>query len=271
MIVMILITLYAVIAGLFSGWRTLVRNRRALPTDNSKLESDGGIELSWQVAPSPAFRVDPLVFASLSLHGAAILALGVAEFWVTQAVWGQKDNWFLRGRDALALFLMLSLLILSWDFIGHILAQPLVGWLKVPANFAVGPGGLYYGGFLRTWGHFSHYSRDPVHHEIHLHAASCPGLATFSLNLPDRAGYERLVRLMPGYLPAEPPPVGVPGMVSRWTFFTLLMLTVLPFLLVGIWLVNGSAGGPTVLDALYFGLASFAATRLGGKVIRKYT
>ena len=31
MIVITLITLYAVIAGLFSGWRTLVRNRRAFP------------------------------------------------------------------------------------------------------------------------------------------------------------------------------------------------------------------------------------------------
>lgn len=272
--IIILLTLYAVVAGLVSGWRTLVRNRRAVPGDRAaalslqegQVEQDSGIELSWQVTPSPAFRVDPLVFISLTLHGAAVVALGALGFWVTLQVWGQKANWFLRGRDAFALFLLLSLLILMWDFIGHILAQPLVGWLKVPANFAVGPLGLYYGATLQSWGQFSHYSRDPVHHEIHLHAARCPGLVTYGLNPPDRESYERLVQLMPGYLPPEAAQ-GTPGTASRWTFFVLLMLTVWPFLLVGVWL----SSMPNVPNALYFGLASFAATRLGGKVIRKYT
>jgi hypothetical protein len=277
-----LISLYAVLAGLFSGWRTLVRNRRTFPVDRTASlpqdhqgrladelwrEPSSGIELSWQAAPSPAFRVDPLVFGSLTLHGAATLALGGMEFWLTLVVLGQKENWFLRARDAFAMFLMLSLLILTWDFIGHMLAQPLLGLLKVPANYAVGPRGLYYGAFLQTWSQFSHFSRDLTHHEVHLHPARCPGLVTYSLNPPDREGYERLVKLMPGYLPAEPPPEDTLGTTNRWTFFILLMLTVFPFLLVGLWL----AAVPNVPNALYFGLSSFAATRLGGKVIRRYT
>ncbi len=225
MILILLVTFYAVASGLFSGWRMLVRNRRATPedrvgalpreplgrmADEPGRETNLGIDLSWQTPPSPAWRVDPLIFTGLSLHGAGVLVLGLLELWVTLVVWGQKGNWFVRGRDALALFLMLSLLILSWDFIGHILAQPLLGLLKVPANFAVGPLGLFYGATLQPWGKFSHFSRDVVHHEIYLHSAHCPGLVTYSLCPPERAVYEQLVKLMPAYLPSQPP-VGRPG------------------------------------------------------------
>ena len=259
MIIVVLLTLYALLSGLFSGWRRLVKMRRASPP--------GEVLLTWQSVPASAYRTEPVSAWGLTLHGAGVLALGLLGFGVTLTVWGQKESWFLRGRDAIALFLMLAVLIISWDFIGHILAQPLVGLIKVAANFSVGERGLFYGPILQTWGHFSHYSQQDANQEICLHPARCPQLVTFRLNPPDRGDYERLIQLVPTYLPASAPPANLPGTQRPSVFFVLLMLTVYPFLLVGIWL----AANPGVLSALYFGLSVFAATRLGGKLIRSYT
>jgi hypothetical protein len=217
--------------------------------------------------PSPAFRADPLIALGLTLHGAGVLALGILGFGVTLAVWNQKTNWFLRGRDALALFLLLSALILTWDIIGHLLAQPLLGLLKVPANFAVGSQGLYYGDMLQTWGQFSHYSLDESHREVQLHPANCPRMVTFCLNPPDESGFRRLGSIVRDFMPGSLPPESPPIAKSPWGFFGLLMLTVYPFLLVGFWL----SAQPGVLNSLYFGLAAYAATRLGTKLIRSYT
>lgn len=69
MIFIVLLGLYALLSGLFNGWRALVRNRRASPPAASEA---GEILCSWQAAPSPAFRVDPLrapSWSSLTIAG----------------------------------------------------------------------------------------------------------------------------------------------------------------------------------------------------------
>lgn len=270
MIIIVLISLYALFAGLISGWHTLVKLRRSSPPEgNAALDENRAAEvlLRWQAVPSPAFRADPLIALGLALHGAGVLALGILGFGVTLEVWNQQANWFLRGRDALALFLLLSSLILTWDIIGHLLAQPLLGLIKVPANFAVGGQGLYYGDVLQTWGQFSHFSLDETHREVQLHPANCPEMVTFCLKPPDEPGFRRLVGIIQDLLPGSPSPQIVPGTKDPWVFFGLLMLTVYPFLLVGFWL----AAQPGIRTVLYFGLAAYAATRMGAKLIRSYT
>jgi hypothetical protein len=278
--IIVLISLYALLAGLFIGWRTLVRIRRASPPEGASEgaqasasagaqgESEPGeILLSWQAVPSPAFRVDLPIALGLTLHGAGVLALGILSSRVTLAVWYQKANWFLRSWDFLAFFLLLFSMTLSWNIIGHLLAQPLLGLLKVPANFAVSGQGLYYGALLQPWGQFSHYSLDETHRKVNLHPANCPQMVTFCLHPPDETSFRRLVQIVRGYLPDRAPPKDLPGVKNPWAFFGLLMLTVYPSVLVGIWL----ATQPGVLNALYFGLAAFAATRFGGKLIQSYT
>jgi hypothetical protein len=127
--------------------------------------------------------------------------------------------------------------------------------------------GIYRGQLLVHWQQVSHHQADPQTRSISLYSKKCPQFAMMVCRFPEQEIFEQGRKLVAARLPSAPPHGSDPWYRRKVVFAILLLLTMLPFFLIGLVIYPDNA--PWVWG--YYAVALFITNYLGATIIRAYS
>jgi hypothetical protein len=248
----------AFVFGAMSTWKQMKRLRSPM-TDPSAL-------LVWQDNVGLDFHKEGVITVVLLFNDLLRLLLAtlclpvIIRGWVSPPAWVNWHTWLIYyGSIGLALAVCWFIAGASFFFwIGTFIIQPVVLTLTEK--------GIYHGQMLIGWQQASHHRAEPDGRSISIYSGKCPQFAMVVCRFPTQEIYVQGRELIAARL-SSPPPQGSDLWYRRKAVFAaLLLLTVLPFFLVG--LVIYPINEPWVWA--YYAFTLFLSNYLSVAVIRAY-
>jgi len=252
------LALIGLIIGAMKTWKEMTR-LRSPATDPSAF-------LVWQDNVGLDLHKESAITAVIMTNDALRLLVAVLCFAVAIRGWGAPPSWVgwstrpvYYGSIGLALMIccFISSAAITFWFASYKI-RPIIS--------SITDEGIYRGRLFIHWRQASHHQADSQRKNISLYSRKCPQFAMMICRFPTREIFEEGRNFVATRLPAVPPSDSNLWYRSKVVFLILLLLTTLPFFLIGV--VIYPINTPWVWG--YYPVALFIANYLNVVVIRAY-
>jgi hypothetical protein len=255
--------LTGLIEGAISTWRQIKRMR---------LPKTGEVGLIvWQEFVGFGILDEPLIESALLLHDILQIIFAVLCFLIAIRGWGNPPVWINQRVWAFYSPIYYGSILLavlsSWFAAGSSLSIRVSSWLLHSIPILLVDEGIYYGQKLIRWTQFSHYQVNAEKTKISFYPKKCPQYMLIFIDLPTQNEFSQASELVAARVLKRLPDSPMPWNKSKMAFGISILLTIIPFMLVGLIIFPITA----IWVWIFFGLASLLAFILNVLIVKNFT